>query len=209
MVARGFGEIPIESPFAVTVPGAVDAWCRLHVDYGRLPFKGLLEPAIRAAENGFMVMAVWRATGRNWPGGSRPMKCRVTRRRSTVPRRTRERHKAPELGARCARSHPAEGPDSTKAGSRRILSIVSTNWARCERLHGDTDPAFRMLLQNRGSSFGSSECAHAGKRLMHTIISGMLIGNIIDQGMNLQDGRRCAGRLHADGRRKDGNAIAL
>lgn len=56
LVAKGLQEIPIESPFAVTVPGAVDAWCRLHADHGRLPFERLLAPAIRAAEEGFIVM---------------------------------------------------------------------------------------------------------------------------------------------------------
>jgi gamma-glutamyltranspeptidase/glutathione hydrolase len=39
----------------VTIPGAVDAWCRLHTEQGRLPFDRLLEPAIRLAENGCMV----------------------------------------------------------------------------------------------------------------------------------------------------------
>lgn len=56
LLAKGMSEIPIESPFAVTVPGAVDAWCRLHADHGRLPFECLMAPAIRAAEDGFIVM---------------------------------------------------------------------------------------------------------------------------------------------------------
>jgi len=46
------GTIPLFSPFAWTVPGAVDGWHALHARYGRLPMKDLLAPAIRAAEEG-------------------------------------------------------------------------------------------------------------------------------------------------------------
>src|SRR4051794_29922518 len=55
--ARASGATMIEddSPFAVTVPGAIDAWCRLHQDYGKLDFAELLEPAAERAENGYPV----------------------------------------------------------------------------------------------------------------------------------------------------------
>lgn len=52
---RGFDGIPGDSPHAVTVPGAVDAWCRLHADYGSKPLDEILAPAIRAAEEGVVV----------------------------------------------------------------------------------------------------------------------------------------------------------
>ncbi len=38
---------------SVTVPGAVDAWCRLHADHGRLPFAQILAPAIAYARDGY------------------------------------------------------------------------------------------------------------------------------------------------------------
>jgi gamma-glutamyltranspeptidase / glutathione hydrolase len=51
-VDRGMRAIEAESPHAVTVPGAVDAWCRLNQDYGTKTLAELLEPAARYAELG-------------------------------------------------------------------------------------------------------------------------------------------------------------
>lgn len=52
---RGLTEVPRQSPSAVTIPGAIDAWTRLHADHGRLPFAQILEPAIHYAENGYAI----------------------------------------------------------------------------------------------------------------------------------------------------------
>jgi len=52
---QGLTAIPDDSPLAVTVPGAVDAWCKLNADYGSKPLEQILGPAIRAAEDGFVV----------------------------------------------------------------------------------------------------------------------------------------------------------
>jgi len=47
--------IPETSPFAVTIPGAVDAWCRLIEKHGRFDMGRVLGPAIAYAENGFRI----------------------------------------------------------------------------------------------------------------------------------------------------------
>ena len=52
---RGIAEIGIQTPHAVTVPGAVDAWCAFNREYGSRPLAELLEPAARAAEGGYIV----------------------------------------------------------------------------------------------------------------------------------------------------------
>ncbi len=52
---RGIREIGDDDIHAVTVPGAVDAWCRLAQDHGKLGIERLLKPAIQFAEGGYIV----------------------------------------------------------------------------------------------------------------------------------------------------------
>jgi gamma-glutamyltranspeptidase/glutathione hydrolase len=51
----GITRIDRHSPLAVTVPGAVDAWCRLVADHGRLPMAQILAPAIAMARQGYCI----------------------------------------------------------------------------------------------------------------------------------------------------------
>lgn len=66
-----------QSPHAVTIPGAVDAWARLLKDHGTLSLSEVLQPAIRFAREGFpighRVNSDWRASVdilKNDPAGS-------------------------------------------------------------------------------------------------------------------------------------------
>lgn len=52
---RGFTAVPATGPHSVTIPGAIDAWCRLLEDHGRKGIHAALAPAIRYAENGYVV----------------------------------------------------------------------------------------------------------------------------------------------------------
>jgi gamma-glutamyltranspeptidase/glutathione hydrolase len=53
--AAGHATVPLNSAHAVTVPCAIDAFCRLAADHGRLGLDALLAPAIRYAEEGVPV----------------------------------------------------------------------------------------------------------------------------------------------------------
>ena len=53
--AAGVTRIERHSPLAVTVPGAVDAWCRMVADHGRLPMSEVLAPAIAMARQGYAI----------------------------------------------------------------------------------------------------------------------------------------------------------
>jgi len=53
LTKRGMGSL--SGIHAVTVPGCVDGWEKMHKRFGRLPWKDLFQPAIYYAENGFPV----------------------------------------------------------------------------------------------------------------------------------------------------------
>jgi len=60
---RGLSAVPLYGPEAVTIPGAVDAFCRLAAEWGSLPLAQTLAPAIRYAEEGVPVAP---RTARDW-----------------------------------------------------------------------------------------------------------------------------------------------
>ena len=53
--AAGHSNVPLYDPAAVTVPGAVDAFCKLSKDWGKTGLKASLAPAIHYAEAGVPV----------------------------------------------------------------------------------------------------------------------------------------------------------
>jgi gamma-glutamyltranspeptidase/glutathione hydrolase len=52
---QGHARIPPHIAAAVTIPGAIDAWCRLSADHGSMRLGELLQPAIAYARDGYAV----------------------------------------------------------------------------------------------------------------------------------------------------------
>jgi len=52
---RNLHAIPLTSAHAVSIPGAVDAWATILRDHGRFGLDSLMQPAIKAAEDGYVV----------------------------------------------------------------------------------------------------------------------------------------------------------
>jgi gamma-glutamyltranspeptidase / glutathione hydrolase len=52
---RKMHAIPTTGPHSVTVPGSIDAWATILRDHGKLGLDVLLQPAIKAAEEGYVV----------------------------------------------------------------------------------------------------------------------------------------------------------
>src|SRR6516164_11084028 len=52
---RNIHAVPLTSAHAVSVPGAIDAWETILRDHGKFGLDTLLQPAIKAAEEGYVV----------------------------------------------------------------------------------------------------------------------------------------------------------
>ena len=52
---RNISEISYNMPEAITIPGAVAGWCLLHKEHGYMPWKEILDPAIKIAHKGINV----------------------------------------------------------------------------------------------------------------------------------------------------------
>ncbi|MDP5365471.1 MAG: gamma-glutamyltransferase family protein [Paracoccaceae bacterium] len=80
--ARGLDTVPLRGPEAVTIPGAVDAFCTLSEDHGRLGIDALLAPAIRYAEEG---VPMGPRVALDWPGAAKALQGHATKHYSVDP----------------------------------------------------------------------------------------------------------------------------
>lgn len=122
---RGLRAIPENSPHAVTVPGAVDAWCRLSADHGRLGLDAVMQPAIRAAEDGFVVTPRAALDWQRYAGRLEPAGAAAYLPGGTAPvMGARLRH--PALGA-TLRAVAARGRDAFYAGAvaEEVVAVLS------------------------------------------------------------------------------------
>jgi gamma-glutamyltranspeptidase/glutathione hydrolase len=115
-VGSDLDELPRNSPLAITVPGAIDAWTRLHADHGRLPWAEVLAPAIRFAEDGY---AVAPRVCRDWTGEAALLAADPAARATFLPDgrapRIGEVHRQPALGTTLRRI-AEQGRDGFYAG---------------------------------------------------------------------------------------------
>ena len=97
---QGMKQISLQSPHAVTVPGAVDAWCELHSDYGHTAFDELLAPAVRLATEGYTVHP---RVAYDWAQLAKKLKATENATRMLLINgeapKAGDRHQQPELGA--------------------------------------------------------------------------------------------------------------
>ncbi|PZO12040.1 MAG: gamma-glutamyltransferase [Leptolyngbya foveolarum] len=99
-LSQGMKHISLQSPHSVTIPGAVDAWWKLHGEYGRKPWAELFESAIRLATEGY---TVYPRVALDW--GQLAKKLRATENATRMllvngqAPKAGDRHRQPELGA--------------------------------------------------------------------------------------------------------------
>lgn len=67
LMENGHADMAATGAHTVTVPGAIDAWSRLHERFGSMDFADILAPAIEYAENGFVVT---QRTSVDWQAGT-------------------------------------------------------------------------------------------------------------------------------------------
>jgi len=98
LLSQGITQIDRHSPHAVTIPGAVDAWSQLVADYGRKDLGDLLQPAIRLAEEGYLV---YPRVAYDWHRATKALRTSEAAARIFLPNghcpQSGERHSQPEL----------------------------------------------------------------------------------------------------------------
>ncbi len=113
----GLDEVPQSGPHAVTVPGLVDAWDRIVADHGSRELGALLAPAIRCAEEGYVVTD---RVAHDWALNADLLAEDANAARIFLPQgrppRAGERHRQPEL-ARTLRRIAAGGRDGFDTGA--------------------------------------------------------------------------------------------
>lgn len=112
-LAQGIREIEPTSVHAVTMPGTIDAWTRLHEAHGRMDFDRLLAPAVAYARDGYPVHARVRF---DWLRAADQLRQNEAARAVFLPR-----DKVPEEGDLHRQPALAETLAKVAAGGRRAF----------------------------------------------------------------------------------------
>jgi gamma-glutamyltranspeptidase/glutathione hydrolase len=134
---QGIDEIGLQSPHAVTIPGAIDAWARLVADHGTRGLAELLQPAIGYAENGYVVLS---RIARDWANCTDKLRASPASTRIFLPGgespRAGDVHRQPEL-AETLRLIAREGRDGFYQG--RVAEDIVGFLRDCGGLHSLED----------------------------------------------------------------------
>lgn len=71
LIDANVAKIPADDPAAITLPGAVDGFCKLHEDFGSLSLSQILAPAIKYADEGIPVAPRVAFDWQEWSGNLR------------------------------------------------------------------------------------------------------------------------------------------
>src|SRR6201991_2890888 len=114
---RKIHSIPLTSAHSVTIPGSIDAWDVILRDHGKFGLDSLLQPAIKAAEEGYVVAP---RIAFDWKNGFEKLRKGVNTERYLLPHGKApvagDVIKQPELG-QTLRAIAKSGPDAFYKGA--------------------------------------------------------------------------------------------
>jgi len=137
--AAGFETMPVQGPWAITVPGAASAWEALLARYGRLELEQVLAPAIRTAEQGFHVTPY---IGLEWDRSQARLASDDAARATFLPG-----GRAPQVGERFA------NPDLARTFRRLVAAGLGDIY------HGEVAAAIGAAVQAAGGPLSAADLA--------------------------------------------------
>ena len=134
---QGIDEIGLQSPHAVTIPGAIDAWAQLAADHGTRGLDELFQPAIGYAENGYVVSS---RIAKDWAGSADKLRASPASARIFLPHGESpgagDVHRQPVL-AETFRTIARDGRDGFYQG--RVAEDIVSFLRDCGGLHSLDD----------------------------------------------------------------------
>ena len=178
-VNQGMKQISLQSPHSVTVPGAVDAWCKLHRDYGRKDFAELLAPAIRLATEGYTVHP---RVAYDWAQLAKKLKATENATRMLLVKgeapKAGDRHYQPELG-RTLQTIAEQGRDGFYIGpvAEDIVGYLqSLGGLHTLEDFASTDTEYVTPISTQYRGYDVFECPPNGQGLTALIMLNILSG---------------------------------